>query len=109
MTGIDQKERILVNGEPIKYDALRFDGEPLLPDYMRGGMRRYMEQRIPPGHFLTAVLSNDLMEACRRADDVNRYRLFDYCSWLYSYAPVGSFGSAENVRHWLTNQAKEAG
>ena len=27
----------------------------LIPDYMIGGLRRYIERGIPPGHFLSAV------------------------------------------------------
>jgi len=41
-----------------------------LPEGLRGGMNRYIEHRVPPGNFLTAVLSNDLRRACERADDV---------------------------------------
>ena len=73
----------------------------LVPEHCRDGLRRYFENRIPPGSFLTAVLSNDLMGAAGRADDVNRHRLLDYCTFLYSYAPRGSFGSPEAVRDWL--------
>jgi len=90
------KQAILVDGEPIDYDA----GD-LLPDYMRGAMKRYMENGIEPGHFLTAVLSNDLMEAASRADDFNRRKLFDYCMWLANHAPRNSFGSPETVKEWM--------
>ena len=31
-------------------------------DYMVDAMRDYLEKGIPPGDFLTALLSNDLME-----------------------------------------------
>ena len=46
----------------------------LIPDYMRGGLRRYLAHGIEPGSFLSAVLRNDLIDACGRADDTNRHR-----------------------------------
>ncbi|KKM04797.1 hypothetical protein LCGC14_1760650 [marine sediment metagenome] len=96
-------ETILVNGQPIDYAA-----KDLLPGHMRDGMRLYIENRIPPGSFLMAVLSNDLMDACCRADDINRHRLFDFCMWLYNHAPPACFGSRENVAAWLRPDAVKA-
>ncbi len=90
------KQAILVNGKPINYAA---DG--LIPEHMRAGMERYMEQGVNPGSFLTAVLSNDLVVAALCADSINRPRLHDYCMWLYNYAPSGSFGSPEAVNNWI--------
>lgn len=94
---------ITVNGRPIDYAA-----ENLLPRHMRDGMRLYIENRIPPGSFLMAVLSNDLMDAFGRADDVNRHRLFDFYVWLYNYAPSGCYGSRENVTAWMKERAAKA-
>lgn len=64
-------------------------------------MKLYIENGIEPGSFLTAVLENDLMEAFGRADDINRERLFDYCSFLYNEAPPACFGSKEKVKLWI--------
>lgn len=86
----------LIDGRSIDYAA---DG--LLPEHMRGAMQRYIENRIPPGSFLMAVLSNDLMDALGRADSVNRVRLRDIAVWLYNFSPSGCFGSVEKVRAWL--------
>ena len=49
----------------------------LLPEHIRGAMKRYIEDRLQPGGFLEAVLSNDLAGAFGRADHINRDRLFD--------------------------------
>jgi hypothetical protein len=73
----------------------------LIPGHMIGGMRRYIECGIRPGDFLTAVLSNDLMEACGRADYANRHCLFNYATFLYNYAPRECFGSPERVDAWI--------
>jgi hypothetical protein len=85
-----------VDGRPIDYDA-----GGLIPQHMRGAMQRYIENRIPPGSFLTAVLANDLMGALRRADHINRECLHDYGMWLANYAPPACYGSPEAVRAWL--------
>jgi hypothetical protein len=73
----------------------------LIPDSMIGGLRRWIENGIPPGHFLTAVLTNDLREAVKRADDTNINRLPDYVKFLHNYAPSGCWGSVENFMRWL--------
>jgi len=65
-------------------------------------MRLYIEEGILPGDFLTAVLSNDLMESFGRADDINRPRIYDYCVFLYNQAPSNCFGSPENVKNWVS-------
>ena len=72
-----------------------------IPDYMIGGLTRYLLNGIPPGSFLTAVLSNDLMEALGHADYENQTALPAYGTFLYNYAPRNCKGSPEAVREWL--------
>lgn len=64
--------------------------ERLIPEHMRGGMLRWILYGIPPGHFLQAVISNDLFGAFSRADDVNAARVQEYCIFLQNYAPIGA-------------------
>lgn len=78
----------------------------LLPEHMRGSMKRYLEQRIEPGSFLTAVLENNLSESFARADHINRERLFDIVGFLYNEAPRTSWGSPNKVTDWI-NQGKQ--
>jgi len=73
----------------------------MLPEYMQGGMKRYIEHGYRPGDFLTAVLSNDLMEAYSRADDVNAAAMRQYVLYLYNYTPTGCWGSPEKVDAWI--------
>lgn len=73
----------------------------LLPQHIRDAMQRYIEDRIQPGGFLTAVLSNDLAEAFARADHINRMRLHDIVRFLYNEAPSTCWGSPEKVKSWL--------
>jgi hypothetical protein len=72
----------------------------LLPEYMREGFLAYLHLGRPVGHFLTAVLSNDLLEACNRGDEANKRALADYVFVLVNYAPSTAWGSAEKVAAW---------
>lgn len=74
-----------------------------IPEYMQGGLIRYFNNRIPPGHFLTAVLENNRMVAFSRADETNREAMHSYCMWLYNQAPgrPHGWGSPEAVHEWL--------
>lgn len=86
--------------------AMIEDGKHLVPDHMWGGVKRFFVNRIPPGHFLMALFSNDLMGAFGRADDGNAANMRRYCQFLYNYAPTGSYGSPENVRDWLSGSVE---
>ena len=65
-------------------------------------LRRYVFDKIKPGGFLTAILTNDLKEAMGRADSTNRRRVFEYVEWLYNQAPHNCWGSPERVSEWLS-------
>ena len=69
--------------------------------FMAGGMKRYIKYGVRPGHFLAAILCNDLMEAMRTADDVNQRCLFEWASWLESHAPPACYGSEERFTAWI--------
>jgi len=94
-------------------DIVRANGEPLpyhrLHEHVRGGLERYFEKAIPPGHFLTAVLENDLREAVGRADDISIEILPDIIRWLYNYAPARSWGRPATVSVWLAERREEIG
>ncbi|MBS7703265.1 hypothetical protein [Chelatococcus asaccharovorans] len=85
-----------MNTDDINWNALQHV-------YCRDALRRYIEHGIQPGGFLTAVLSNDLREACARADAMNRHLLFDYVQFLYNEAPGGCWGSPEVVDAWISH------
>jgi hypothetical protein len=77
-----------------------------IPDYMADGLIRYVEDGIPPGDFLTAVLENDLSEAIGRADEANIKVIPAYVFWLYNYAPIGCWGSKAKVKSWMKRKAE---
>lgn len=80
--------------------------ESHVPEHMHDGLVLWLQNGIQPGSFLRAVLENDLREACNRADTTNRYRLYDLVFFLYNYAPIGSWGSPENVQAWYQMNAE---
>ena len=84
---------------------LHTDGiPPLTVDSMRG----YFLHGHRPGGFLYAVLSNNLIGACQRADSANNVALYDIMRFLNVRAPIGSWGSPEAVTKWLKDFHKAA-
>ena len=74
---------------------------PTAPIHILDSIRRYADDHIPTGGFLTAVLTNDLREALGRADTSSQIGLFDivrYCHWEI---PGNCWGSPEKVEAWL--------
>lgn len=75
--------------------------KPHLPERFQGGLYRYFKEKVPPGSFLMAVLTNDLKESFAKADEQSVEELPGLVSWLYNYAPVGMWGSVKNVERHL--------
>ena len=72
----------------------------LIPQHMQDGLTLWVEKGVMTGHFMTAVMENDLMEAYGRADEQNQWSMRNWCVFLYSYAPRGCYGSRANVAEW---------
>ena len=72
-----------------------------LPAHMQAGAERYIMRGVPPGHFLTAILCNDLAEAFNRADLDNQKAMKDWTMWLYNDIPTSAHGSPEAVKEWI--------
>ena len=82
----------------------------LLPEHMRGGAKRWIEDGIQPGGFMMSVIANDLFGAVQLADHINKNRLQDICSFFYNEAPSGCWGSKEIAKAWYEAKRKpEAG
>ena len=65
----------------------------LLPEHIRGGARRWIEDGIPPGDFLEAVFRNQLCEAFGRADETNQAAMFSIVQFMYNEAPMDCRGT----------------
>jgi len=75
-----------------------------IPAHLHGGLVRYVVDRIPPGHFMMALLSNDLVGVINRADTENAALIKGWVSVLYNCEaiPCISWGSKERVDAWLS-------
>ncbi len=72
-----------------------------IPSRMMEKLLEYINHGASVGHFLTAVLCNDLSEAVGRADDENLRNLPAYSTFLYNEAPSTCYGSKEKMEAWL--------
>ncbi len=75
-----------------------------IPQRMVEGLRRYIDKKIAPGHFLTAVISNDLKNAVSQADDENMKNLPAFVAYLHNEAPSACWGSEERMDEWLKDR-----
>ncbi len=76
----------------------------LLPEHMRESVKWWIEKGEPHptllGSFLTAVLTNDLLEAFACADAINAASMRQWATFLHTYAPMGCHGSEERLLAW---------
>lgn len=68
---------------------------------------RYVKHGIPPGGFLTCVLSNDLMGAVGSADEHSLANLTRICRHVYHTIPAIAHGSSERMAAWMAARARE--
>lgn len=72
-----------------------------VPVHTLEALERYVEDRLPPGGFLMAVLEHDLFESFARADDMNRRAMEQIVAFIYNELPSACHGSQEKVNNWL--------
>lgn len=76
----------------------------MVPEHMHEAITLWIEKGEPRpklmGHFMCALLSNDLMEAFARADYANIAAMHAWTIFLYNYAPAPCFGSEEKLNAW---------
>src|SRR4051812_28095493 len=82
-----------------KIDAMQ-DQFSFVPEHMRAGIINYIENGLPAGGFLSAVLENDLKSACGRADHINQQHIPSIVAWFWNFAPSTCWGSREKVEAW---------
>jgi len=77
-------------------------GSPnLCPELVRRSLEFYAREGRPLGGFLTAVVSNDLIDAVRRADPINTANLADIVAYVEYRLPGACRGSRAVVAEWL--------
>jgi hypothetical protein len=85
--------------------GLYFDADCALREYpalepLLKGLALYFNHGYRPGHFLTAVLTNDLQEAFARADDRSLATMPQLAKLLYNHAPSVAYGSQQHFDEW---------
>lgn len=77
------------------------------PAHLRESLDAYAEHGVPVGSFLEAVLANDLMDACGRADATNAMLIQPIASYVYNHMPSTCHGSREIYAGWIARHAAE--
>jgi hypothetical protein len=70
-------------------------------------IRFYVKSGLEPGSFLTAVICNDLKEACARADRENIRRLPAIVAYFYNETPSPCWGSRARMDAWMSAKMAE--
>lgn len=70
----------------------------MVPEHLRDGLVRWVEEGLLPGDFLLAVLTNNLRESVGRADRYSLEALPQLVIWLHNFAPAAVWGSHERVQ-----------
>jgi len=76
----------------------------MIPAHTKAALDRYVNDRIVPGGFLMAVLSNDLFGAVGYADSHNLAALPDIVKYVYNELPSGCWGSKEAIWKWVSDE-----
>ena len=82
---------------------------PNIPAALLVSLYAYVERRQPVGHFLTCVLSNDLLGVIQHADSQSQAALREIVEFIYNNLPTKCYGSPQIVREWLTRPSNPCG
>lgn len=78
-----------------------------IPPLVRESLDAYARTGRPTGHFLQALLSNKLFEACSRADDDTVWTLPIIVTYVHNHLPGACHGSPAAVREWIQKRGLE--
>lgn len=86
-----------------------FDGYYGVPEHLRDALVRYVNDHDEVGHFLTAVLENNLRGAIQFGDIEAIAGLPAIVRWLFNRAPSGCWGSREAMAAWIMRADGDTG
>lgn len=72
-----------------------------VPVHLRGGLVRYLTERIPTGSFLRACLEGHWHAAELLADPLSAEHLINVRHFLADVAPTEAWGSPATVQAWI--------
>lgn len=73
----------------------------MMPAHIKSGIDGYVDHGHSVGHFLVAVLSDDLFEAVFQADEESLLALRNICLYVFNFTPALCWGSEQKVANWL--------
>jgi len=76
----------------------------MIPQATLDSLDRYVNHKLMPGSFLTAVLSNDLFGAVGRADSENLAALPDLVKYIYNNVPSAAWGNRDAVWRYVEDK-----
>lgn len=82
-------------------EGINLASEYNLPATTLDGITLYITRGIAPGHFLTAVIENDLLASIKYADTANLEALSRIVSFFYDQAPYNCWGSRNKMSQWI--------
>jgi hypothetical protein len=78
-----------------------------IPSHLFDGLERYIKLHLRPGHFLQAVIANDLHEAVSRADAASLLMTTRLCKFLHNYVSSMCWGDREKLDAWCTAKGEQ--
>lgn len=79
----------------------------MVPEHTQKALDAYIKTGRPIGHFLTAVLTNNLFEAFARADEKNTVAMKHIIMFVYNEMPSRAHGSKEKINAWIAQGGME--
>jgi len=79
---------------------------PTAPIHILDAITDYADNHTPHGHFVTAALQNDLLNAIFHADADSLAGLKDIVRFIHWEIPSASHGSVKKVNAWLAKRGE---
>jgi hypothetical protein len=82
---------------------IEFDIAKVPVEYMKDGIYEYVYFGRPVGHFMYALLTNNLKDTYAHADTLNKARLGDWVHFITREVPHRCQGSTNRVDIWMSH------
>lgn len=79
----------------------------LCPIHLRESIDRYVNEGVPVGSFLSAVLANNLEASVTRADEANVILLPHIVAYVIQNVPFNVWGSEFKVDRYIEKKERE--
>jgi hypothetical protein len=76
-------------------------------DEAKSKIQAYHKEKLPPGGFLSAILSNDLASAVLKADSESQRHVVEITKYCWDNLPSNIWGSIDKVDAHLTSPKKK--